>query len=286
MSSSKTIETDTPSSVGSTVLSMMKAESKRAPKKNAPKKNGWKCINRDFSIPDDEESDEEQSTIVEHVLKNHWEDLPDLENARMRVEDMSLFVAHVSSYPRSHDEHVISTEIEEQVTRKVQVIVRDMRIGEIRRIDLKVNKNANTGEKYIDAFIHLYWFNNLPAKQLQAEINVYGRVLWPLKEEDRTHERPFLVVRKNNNPMTLEEVRLMKDLGAAIREMLAVHEEIKKKIHWPEMERYILDIDSMTRYDLTHAPHNSRTAHGQRFDFMWLKYIKCKEATVSMRFHL
>jgi hypothetical protein len=266
MSADKTTTTDTPSSVGSTVLSMLMATTDEETKK-------------------EEESSHDMEPIVKHVLKNHWADLPDLENVRMRVEDMSLFIAHVSSYNNFDDEHVIPIEIEEQVSKKVEGVVREMRIGEIRRIDLKINKNANTREKYIDAFVHLYWFNNLPAMQAQAEINVYGRIMWPLKEADRTRERqPFWIIRKNNNPMSLEEVRLMKDLGAAIREMLSVHEEIKKKVNWPEIERYIQDIDSIVRYDLAHAPQ-SKSPYGPRYDFMWLKYIKCKEATHSMRFH-
>ena len=225
--------------------------------------------------------------IAAQASRSRWDDLPNLEYDEAgsnHVTDMSLFVSNVAMI-FSDDEHVIPIEIEVQVAKKVEMAVKAMRIGEIRRIDLKINTDKNTGGKHIDAFIHLYWFDNLPASQVQAEINVYGKYTWHVRDNERPADKPFWVFKKNNNPMSLEEVRLMKDLGCRIRLMIATHEEVKRKVYWPEIDKYIADMDEIVRYELNHA-HRLQSPYGPRYCFMWLKYMRCGELIESMRIRL
>ena len=189
------------------------------------------------------------------------------------MSDMSLFISHVSNY--TGDEHVIPVEIEHRVTENVARVVESLEIGTISRIDLKVGKNTKTGAQYIDAFVHLYWFDTPIAVHTQSEIFFYGKTVWYMKGA-------FWVVRKNNNPMSQAEVELMKMLGVTIREMLTEYQELRTKVYWPELDQYITDIDTHIRAELD---PNATTLYGPRYSFMWLKFNRCRALRDRLRFH-
>jgi len=192
------------------------------------------------------------------------------------VSDMSLFISHVSNY--RGDEHVIPVEIEQRVTENVARVVESLEIGIITRIDLKVGKNTKTGAQYIDAFVHLYWFDTPIAVHTQSEIFFYGKTVWYMKGA-------FWVVRKNSNPMSQAEVELMKMLGATIREMLTEYHQLKPKVYWPELDQYITDIDTHIRTELDQNTFALTDQYGSRYAFMWLKHNRCRELTHRLRFH-
>ena len=196
---------------------------------------------------------------------------------------MPLFIAHVSGYPSLGDEHVIPAEIEERVSRNVARVVEMTEIGDVTRIDLKVVKNNKTGAKHIDAFVHIDWTDTPVAVHTQAQISLYGKTVWYLREGS------FWVVRQNNNPMSQEEVSLMKDLGLVIREMNATHEEIKASMGvLSDLDNYVTNIDSAIRQELEHAHMYARfnRQYGPRYRFMMLKYMRCSELIDRMKLSL
>ena len=203
--------------------------------------------------------------------------------APMYVSDMSLFIARVSAYPKNGDEHVIPADIEERAKANVARVVGMMEIGDIVRIDLKISKNNKTGAKHIDAFVHLFWFDTPVAVHVQTEISLYGKTTWYLNDGG------FWVIRKNNNPMRPEEVKLMKDLGDTIREMLTTHAVLKPRVHWPDMDNYIANIDTKVLEEIASAygeQQINNSPYGPRHFFMWHKYMRCQELLNRLRFTL
>jgi hypothetical protein len=189
----------------------------------------------------------------------------------------SLFIPRIAKY-YFEDEHVIPAEVETKLIDKVVKHINQLSIGNIKRVDLKV-VNVDT-QKFIHAFIHLCWFNNASAKQAQDNLKEGGQFLCPIDGGNRVW-----FVKQNKNPMSSEEVRLMKELGSVIREMNNLHAKIKTNMSWPGLDLYINDIDTIVKHDQFEMEdlHGLKSRYGQRYTFMWLKYQRCSRLINTLK---
>ena len=227
----------------------------------------------------DENIKEDTTTLsmmqsMNHTSNNNYNDT----TPKNQHQQDSLFITRVANYYH-HDDHEIPKDLEEAITRNVEKYINALCIGDIIRTDLKVTKNQNTGNKFIDAFVHLYWFDNASAKHAQLNLNEHGQFLCP------TINDKVWVVRRNKNPMSPEEFRLMKSLGALIREMNATHERVKELVSWPELDQYINDIDLIIRhyqFELEQIRGIKSPEYSLRYKFMYLKYQRCNMLLYTM----
>lgn len=219
----------------------------------------------------------QQQEQVKKTEQEQYEQYCQRSSEMQETKTDSLFIPRVAKY-YFEDEHVIPPEVEARLIDKVVKHINQLSIGNIKRVDLKV-VNVDT-QKFIHAFIHLSWFNNASAKQAQENLKEGGQFLCPIEGGKRVW-----FVKRNNNPMSFEEVCLMKELGAVIREMNNLHTKIKTIMAWPGLDLYINDIDTIVKHDQFEMEdlHGLKSRYGQRYTFMWLKYQRCSRLIIKLK---
>jgi len=211
-----------------------------------------------------------------------------MQNNRARPEG-SLFITRVSNFYTFDDEkydeqddYEIPKHLEDIVIKRVTESIDAMCIGEVRRVDLKVTNNNNTGKKFIDAFVHLFWHNNLSARQSQSNLEQHGQFLCAATTGK------VWIVRKNKNPMSFEEISLMKQLGPVIKTMKRLYNEVRT-ITWTEIELddRVKNMDDIVRCEqMKLEEKNGKSPYGPRYVFMWVKYNTCIELIERMQIFL